>query len=300
MQRKYYIYKLISPSGKVYIGQTYSIHERFTYYKNLKKPTSQRWLSSAILKYGFDSFIKEVLFFNLSKENANKKEIELIKFFKDVNISMNISSGGEGNDSLSKIVYKVNNLGEILNVYKSATEAGYQNNITQGQICSAIERKTYYTKQNFYIYKDLYDNGDFEKRLTQGYNLRSPVIQLTKEGEFIKKYESLKEAAKSLGVSKESIRNATTKDLNRSCKGYLWILEKDYNDKMKYAYNKKLHHKCKSVKAINKQEEEMLYFKSILEASKALNVERTSILYQLKHKTKGNKSTKYYFEYYNK
>ena len=76
MRRNYTVYKHTSPSGKTYIGIT-------------GRSVEQRWGSNgngyygqpfykAILKYGWDNITHEVLFTHLTKEEAEKKEIELI------------------------------------------------------------------------------------------------------------------------------------------------------------------------------------------------------------------------------
>lgn len=50
-----YIYKLVSPSGKVYIGQTIQEPDgRFRSYKRCKG--TNKYFTNALLKYGFDSF----------------------------------------------------------------------------------------------------------------------------------------------------------------------------------------------------------------------------------------------------
>ena len=79
MDKKFMVYKHTFPNGKVYIGIT------------SKKKPNQRWESgtgysknqivmyNAIQKYGWDNIKHEILFENLSKDDACKKEIELIK-----------------------------------------------------------------------------------------------------------------------------------------------------------------------------------------------------------------------------
>ena len=78
--RNYTVYMHTSPSGKVYIGIT-------------SRSVEQRWgcngygyygqpFFSAILKYGWDNIKHEILYTNLSKEEAEEKEIELIKQYK--------------------------------------------------------------------------------------------------------------------------------------------------------------------------------------------------------------------------
>ncbi len=88
------VYKHTSPGGKVYIGITSQVPEK-------------RWLggwgyvgndyfNKAIQKYGWNNFKHEVLFENLTKEEAEAKEIELIAQYNstDRRCGYNISFGG--------------------------------------------------------------------------------------------------------------------------------------------------------------------------------------------------------------
>lgn len=77
MEDSFCVYKHTSPNGKVYIGITcqkpsYRWSEGNGYKNNV-------YFYRAIQKYGWESFQHEVLFTGLSKENARKKEVELIK-----------------------------------------------------------------------------------------------------------------------------------------------------------------------------------------------------------------------------
>lgn len=88
------VYKHTSPSGKVYVGITSQKPERrwqrgFGYVENSH-------FYSAIQKYGWDNFKHEILFENLTKEEAEVKEIELIAQYKssDRKYGYNISNGG--------------------------------------------------------------------------------------------------------------------------------------------------------------------------------------------------------------
>ena len=91
---KYCIYRHTCPSGKVYIGQT-------------KKKPQDRWahgkgyISSpkfynSILKYGWDNILHEILYTQLSKSEADTIEKLLIKKYKQLGLSLNITDGGEG------------------------------------------------------------------------------------------------------------------------------------------------------------------------------------------------------------
>lgn len=88
------VYKHTFPNGKIYIGIT------------LQKP-EDRWINgkgyhhnsymiNAINKYGWENIKHEILFDNLTKEQAIEKEIELIAFYRSNkrDFGYNIESGG--------------------------------------------------------------------------------------------------------------------------------------------------------------------------------------------------------------
>lgn len=51
----YYIYKLTSPSGKIYIGQTSNISRRFSQHK-MNNNSKFSLIKKSIDKYGWESF----------------------------------------------------------------------------------------------------------------------------------------------------------------------------------------------------------------------------------------------------
>jgi len=82
-------------NGKVYIGQTCQKPEK-RWDNGRGYETSPRFYN-AILKYGWDNFEHIILYTNLTVEEANKKEQELIKFYNstDENFGYNITDGGK-------------------------------------------------------------------------------------------------------------------------------------------------------------------------------------------------------------
>lgn len=95
MAGRYKVYKHTSPSGKVYIGITCQAVEKR--WLNGKGYSHSTYFYQAIQKYGWDSFEHEVLYTGLTKEEAEAKEIELIKEYKSnqKEYGYNLSSGGE-------------------------------------------------------------------------------------------------------------------------------------------------------------------------------------------------------------
>ena len=102
MENNYKIYcHLNKINGKRYIGQTKtSVQKRWGhngYEYTHKSPNSP--FAKAINKYGWDNFEHQILFENLTKEEANQKEIELIALFKsnNENYGYNLTAGGSSN-----------------------------------------------------------------------------------------------------------------------------------------------------------------------------------------------------------
>ena len=93
--KKYCVYMHTNKTnGKKYIGITSQKPE--DRWKNGKGYHDNIYFCSAIQKYGWDGFEHIVLFDNLSKEEAENKEIELIKKIKttDRECGYNIQNGG--------------------------------------------------------------------------------------------------------------------------------------------------------------------------------------------------------------
>ena len=89
------IYKITSPSKKVYIGQSIDIIKRWSYYKclNCKK---QNFLYHSFKKYGVEKHEFEILC-QCSKEELNNLESYYIELYNSFNseYGLNLSSGGE-------------------------------------------------------------------------------------------------------------------------------------------------------------------------------------------------------------
>lgn len=95
----YVVYKHISLSGRVYIGITKQKPEyRWNHGKNYRK--DQLLFYRAIKKYGWDNFTHIILYEGLSEKDAKNIEISLIKQYKALGISYNITDGGDGGKGL--------------------------------------------------------------------------------------------------------------------------------------------------------------------------------------------------------
>ena len=98
--RKGFIYKIMSPNGKIYVGQTININQRKKKYKNKGfKGQIKLWLNCE--KYNWnpiDSFciIEECLCGN-DKKNINEREKFWVNFYDSFKNGLNCNEGGNGN-----------------------------------------------------------------------------------------------------------------------------------------------------------------------------------------------------------
>ena len=93
-EQKYVVYKHTSPNNKVYIGITRQ-NPPEKRWANGHGYTQNEYFNRDIILYGWNNFKHEILFDNLVRFEARKKEIELIKRYKstDKNFGYNIRAG---------------------------------------------------------------------------------------------------------------------------------------------------------------------------------------------------------------
>jgi group I intron endonuclease len=91
------VYKITSPTGKIYIGQTKNLRARLKKYSNLNCQKQPK-LYSSLIKHGFENHSVEVLILTDNMDELNEKEIFFINEFKtyDTKNGLNLTKGGEG------------------------------------------------------------------------------------------------------------------------------------------------------------------------------------------------------------
>lgn len=90
----YSVYKMTFPNDKLYVGITSDFNQRI--YQHKYESTKRKFkLQRAINKYGWDNIKKEVVCFNLSKEQAQDLEVYLIASMDLTNKGYNTTPGGE-------------------------------------------------------------------------------------------------------------------------------------------------------------------------------------------------------------
>jgi len=199
------IYKITSPSGKVYIGQSANILKRFRYYKYYSA-YQQPKLHSSLLKYGWETHIFEVIHelpFDVSQEVLDKYENLYIDLYKSCNLDLlNIRGGG----SRGKVSEDTKKKLSIAHTGKILSEA------TKKKISES--RKGKCLGENNHRYGKPVPNQDHNKGKKQSKELidkrmkksRIPILQYDLEDNFIKEWICAEEVFRHLKIWPQSIR----------------------------------------------------------------------------------------------
>ena len=249
IKNRHCVYTHTSPSGKVYVGQTVNIKKRWGYngehYKTKKKDGTfiQRTFARAIIKYGWENFIHEIILENISKEEADYAEKYLIKWYKLHNQSYNITDGGEGvccpRPPLSEEARKKISERLLLN---HPMRGKHWSPETLARITAANRNRVYTPEQK----AKMVENGkrlgqtpiteerrrkyrDYRKAHPEtwvgGWN-KKEVHQYGIDGKYIKSYSSAEEAGRSLGRKSGTDILSCINGKCASAYGYLWKTEK--------------------------------------------------------------------------
>lgn len=187
------VYKHVSPSYKVYIGITHLLpSQRWCRGKGYKNnPMFYR----AVKKYGWDNIEHKIVISDLTKEQAEEVEKQLISYYKNVGLSYNITNGGEGT-----------------NGYKHTDE--YKERMRNLQLGRPKNPLSIQKQKETKLLYPYHHTDDAKKRISEAAKLADhskaamfakianskSVVLKTIEGE-IREFSSQREAAKFLKVS---------------------------------------------------------------------------------------------------
>jgi len=247
------IYLIVSPSNRYYVGQTRCLKSRISLYRGLQCK-SQRSLYASLKKYGFDKHKMSILV-ECKKEDLNNWEIFYINLFNStdklygLNLKYGGSHGTHGEETRLKISKKVKEFydnGGIpsargrsvseetkeklrkINLGKTQSEETKQKKRDSLKLFkeSGRTRKKYsfvWTDERRQMWSEMgigEKNGNYGKKHP---NLGGkPVNQLTKQGVFIKRWESAQEVQRVLGISASNINGYIVGLTKYNIGGFKW------------------------------------------------------------------------------
>lgn len=222
----YIVYRHTTPSNKVYIGIT------------CKKP-NERWrngkgynyslhFSSAIKKYGWENIKHDILFSGLTKEEAEQKEIELIRQYKatDRRYGYNLETGGNATKNLSeetkRKISKAHTgmkYGEEFRRGISEQKKGNKNKLgykTSQETKRKISEKNkgkYAGEKNYFHTHKFYGERNPRAKAVEKYDLK---------GNFIESKNCVEDFVRELKITNSSHIIAVCKGKRKTAHGFIW------------------------------------------------------------------------------
>lgn len=226
-ERSYSLYRHTSPSGKVYIGITCQpVEHRWNNgrgYMNVVKSL----FKSTIIKYGWNMIKHEVLFSNLSEQKAKHLEIDLIRHYKNLGISLNITDGGDGLAGCTpwnkgiKVPYEKSNRRKgchLTEEHKRKLSIAHKGKHIKGHKWTEKQREEYSKK-----FKGTHIPEERKKRITEHSAFSKPVLEFNSLGEVINKFSSASEAARTYDLDCSWVARACRKGV--ICAGHIFMYE---------------------------------------------------------------------------
>lgn len=207
MIRKCFIYRIISPSGRIYIGQTVNVNARKSAYRNLRCK-SQHILYNSLKKYGFENHVFDVID-ECGEIEANNLEGFYIKEYK----SCIYDNERYGMNLVRQHEPERNSKRGKRNPLSESTKEKIKNSLTG--VKHTLERKNNMSKA---CIGRIQSNETIEKRVK---HLYKPIIQLSMDNIFIKEWESIKQAVEELNVPRSSVQ-MTAKGKYKHGGGFKW------------------------------------------------------------------------------
>lgn len=200
------IYKITNPNNSVYIGQSWRIENRkYAYSKN--KCSNQRKLYASIKKYGWENHKFEIL--HELNENTNQdtlNSLEILYWKNHIEAGYNMLNIREPGGSKGLI-------SEETKLLISKSLEGIK--LSKDRVNLSVQR-----------WKEAYNSLSEEEKRTKHWRktgkdaIRSKcVIQYSKNGDYIKKWDCIMDIERSLGICHSHI-SAVCKGKRKSTGGY--------------------------------------------------------------------------------
>lgn len=247
--KRYIIYIHVNKTnGKMYVGQTSTTPEER--WKSGNGYIGNRYFYNAIQKYGWHGFEHIVVMKDLSLEDANKYEDMLIKILRsnDKNYGYNIRCGGNNGEMSEESKRRISQskIGHVVTkearekISKNHADMSGKNNPMYGRHHSEetkemirLRNKSYERKGIKRSYETIQKMKENHKDFSGDKNPKArAVVQLTFNGEYVKTFSTIKEAAISIG---QHINNIVVccQNHNRSAGGYKWRYADEYDKQLR-------------------------------------------------------------------
>jgi len=215
------IYKITNPKGEVYIGHSRDLNRRENNYKLFQVKTQPLILESLYI-YGWVNHTFKILEYT---DNLKEREKYWIKKFDSFNNGMNNNRGGGGPEGHTEETRKLisekskANPGKRVNSHWKGKPKPLH--IIEANKANPGKRKDSHWKGKTRSEENKLKISQSKKGKPIPSN-NKPILQYTKQGEFIQEHPSIEKAAKNIGGNPTAINNALRKGGEATSASYIW------------------------------------------------------------------------------
>ena len=184
------IYKITSPSGKIYIGQSVNIQSRFSAYMRLSNCSEQHKLYRSFLKYGVEFHIFEVLE-ECVIEKLNQQERYWQDFYNAVVEGLNCMLTGVGDRIGSHSQQTIEKMRIAAKGKPKSLE--HAEKIRQARLGTKQSQETIQKRKR--TQEPMHSSEEWLAKIP-----RKPVVQL-KDSQIVAEYPSIRKAKRVTGIT---------------------------------------------------------------------------------------------------
>lgn len=209
------IYKITSPSGKVYIGQSWNIERRWKHYNSYD--LTQRKLKNSLNKYGVKNHVFEIIHElpeDITQEILDRYEQLYMDLYRNAGVElMNLREGGSKGKASeeTKKLMSLKRMGNKSNTGRILSKEHKQN------ISKGLQGKSFKFDHLKKYLKQAVENS---KKVTS-----KIVYQYDLKNNFKKEYPSVKEASRQTNIKFQNICNCALGNQTHSG-GFIWKYKK--------------------------------------------------------------------------
>lgn len=246
------IYAIVNlKTEKFYIGSAVKLNSRKSLHLNQlrKGKHHSKYLQNSYNKHGEECFIFKVLEYVEDENNLLKIEQKYLDIYFHTGITYNISPiagsplgikrsdetkkkisfakqnmSDETKQKMSKPVVQLTKNNNFVERFNSLLEANAKTGVHKDSIGACCLGKQKSAGGYLWMYEKDYLNGKRPDKNNLIHGHSKPIIQFTKQNEFVKKYNSITEASRETEIKRGSISACCSGNL-KSAGGYIWRYE---------------------------------------------------------------------------
>ena len=284
------IYKITSPSGRIYVGQSCNIKGRFRQYERLTNCKEQPFLYNSLIKYGYHNHISETIevFEAYNQAELDKREIFYIKLFNCFNSKkgLNLKDGGANGKASEETKKKMSEAHKKrFQIHPSkliGTKLTDQHKLNisiagKGRIVSKETKQRQSASLKNRVFSQNHRDNISTSKKGQTNTKSRIIIQISFDTECeIARFNSSNIAGTSLGI-KDSTIISVCKRRFLSAGNFFWMYADDVFDKKWFDECKVRRHISRKYIQVSFDGIELKTWDSIVEAAKELGISEVSI-----------------------